>query len=97
MKIPNQITKESILDVTREQVLRIEGKHGKHCSIAETVGLLTEEMTELVEAVRLAKGKVSTLVFSELIDVAVVALRGCELYKNNVHHNKTKVTVNGNI
>ncbi len=88
MKIPNEITKESILEVAREQVLRVDRKHGKHHSIAETVGLLAEEVAELIEAVRLAKGQVSTSVFSELMDVAVVALRGCELYEKNVHKSK---------
>ena len=80
MQIPNDLTRKQIFNLLFEQLDRIDEKHGPHECTAASVGYALEEFNEVVDALKISKGKASSAVVGEWIDLAVVCIRACDLY-----------------
>lgn len=81
MKINKPFTDEEIISAIINQLEMVTTKYGeKYNSAEELLGVLTEEYHELIEAVRNGKGVVTTRVLEELVDIAVVCVRGARSY-----------------
>jgi len=77
MKIPNEINTATVIRLISAQAERTS----RHATPAESTGHLTKEVHNLLDMQQLSNGKVSTAVFQKWIDIAVVAVKACELYE----------------
>lgn len=81
MKINKPLNDTEMLKVIHDQLERVTERHGfKYHSAEEMLGVISEEIHELLHAVHEGKGQVTTAVLGELIDVAVVCVRGARSY-----------------
>lgn len=84
MHIKTPVTDKSFLEMVTKQLGMVSAEHGhRYHSGEEMVGVLTEEYLEVLDAIRESKGKISSHVLSELIDIAVVCVRGARDYMHN--------------
>lgn len=87
MKIKTPTTDESILELIKDQLGKVSAKHGhKYVSAEHLLGVIAEEQHELLHAIQQGKGNVTTEVLSELIDIAVVCIKGARSYMHNKQH-----------
>jgi len=91
MQEQNEVTDEAFLEMCMEQLGAISARHGhKYNSAEEIIGAVSKSHFKLVHAVNGGNGKVTSLVLSELVGLAVVAIRGARSdmhgsENNNVH------------
>ncbi len=81
MRINKPFNDIEMLKAIESQLAAVTDRHGfKYHSAEELLGVLTEEYHEVIDAIRAGKGNITTDVLSELIDVAVVCIRGARSY-----------------
>ncbi|MBV5330382.1 MAG: hypothetical protein JZU65_22580, partial [Chlorobium sp.] len=64
-----------------DQLRIVSEKYGdKYHSAEELLGVVTEEYHELIGAIREGRGQVTTMVLTEMIDLAVACIKGARSY-----------------
>ena len=77
MNIRTPMTDDTFIAMVKDRLGMVSAKHGhKYNSPEELRGVLGEEYDEVKEAIRAGRGEVTTDVLSELVDIAVVCVRG---------------------
>jgi FixJ family two-component response regulator len=90
MNIPKPFTDESMVNAILDQLARVTERHGQtYASAEELLGVIAEEQHELLHAIHEGKGEVTTKVLSELIDIAVVCVRGARAYLHGKEEKKS--------
>lgn len=89
MNVSKPLTDYRVFELIKEQLDRVTADHGyEYHSAEEMNGVLAEEAHELLHAVHEGKGHVTTDVLGELIDIAVVCIRGARSYIHNGVNNE---------
>ena len=73
-----------------DQLAIVTDRHGHtYNSSEELLGVIAEEQHELLHAIHERKGEVTTKVLAELIDIAVVCVRGARAYLHGKEEKKS--------
>lgn len=81
MNLQPPLTDDKIFDIIKTQLGMASAMNGhKYNSNEELLGSITEEQYELLQAINRGKGQVTTDVLKELVDIAVVCIRGARSY-----------------
>lgn len=81
MQIDKPMTDDRVFELIREQLGQVTEKYAPtYNSAEELLGVITEEQHELLHAIHNGKGNITTAVLGELIDIAVVCIRGARSY-----------------
>ncbi len=84
MQINKPLTDDRVIELIREQLAQVTQKYApEYSSAEELLGVMTEEYHELIDAIRSGKGHVTSAVLGELIDIAVVCIRGARSYMHS--------------
>ena len=84
MDLKPPIIDDNTFQIIKNQLGLVSAKHGyKYISAEHLLGVMVEEHHELIHAIHDGKGKITTAVLSELIDIAVVCVKGVRSYMQN--------------
>jgi hypothetical protein len=81
VKINTPFTDEDMIKAIVDQLTIVTERYAlMYNSPEEMLGVMSEEQHELLHAIHEGRGQVTTAVLSELIDIAVVCVRGARGY-----------------
>jgi len=81
MKLNKPFNDEAMIEAITSQLALVTARHGHtYNSPEELLGVIMEEQHELLHAIHEGKGHVTTQALGELIDIAVVCIRGARAY-----------------
>ncbi len=98
MQIKKPLTDEAVIELITNQLKKVTERYSyQYHSAEEMLGVLTEEYHEVIDEVRAGKGHITSAVLGELIDLAVVCVRGARPYMHGGAKQYEKSTEYGKI